>query len=191
MNQKYAIRLLGGAAVVAAAGAALFAVSATAHGLETPVLETVLTAPPQPSDTRILLAQADAAPSSAPVSSAPVSSAPAPATTPVSYSEDQAARGEKKFEDQCVECHGDDLKGGLNGGPPLRGLAFEEKYANGAPASALFGFMSSAMPPQSPGRFSAETYADLMAYVLKRNGFKEGAPLPSDLDALDMLTMEK
>jgi hypothetical protein len=51
--------------------------------------------------------------------------------------------------------------------------------------------MSSQMPPNSPGRYSPSTYADLMAYILKRNGFQAGAPLPSDDDALNYLIMEK
>lgn len=108
-----------------------------------------------------------------------------------SYSDDQADRGEKRFKSECVECHGHDLKGGINGGAPLRGLAFEGKYFEGLPASVLFAFMSTAMPPNSPGRYSPNTYADLMAYVLKRNGFQNGASLPSDLDALDNLVLEK
>ncbi len=70
-------------------------------------------------------------------------------------------------------------------------MAFEEKFTNGLPASLLFGFMSTAMPPNSPGRYPASTYVDLMAFVLKRNGYQPGAPLPSDLDALDNLIMEK
>ena len=76
-------------------------------------------------------------------------------------------------------------------GPPLRGVSFEEKYANGSPAGVLFEFMSTTMPPNNPGGLSASTYADLMAYILKRNGFKEGAPLPSDVDALYSLIMAK
>ncbi len=47
------------------------------------------------------------------------------------------------------------------------------------------------MPPGSPGRYSPSTYADLVAYILKRNGFKAGAPLPTDLDLLDYLMMVK
>ena len=113
------------------------------------------------------------------------------APTKVSYSNDQADRGEDDFQDDCVECHGDDLRGGLLGGPPLRGVAFEEKFGNGAPASSLYLFMSTLMPPEQPGRFSPETYADLMAYVLKRNGYRAGAALPSDFEALDALVMEK
>ncbi len=114
-----------------------------------------------------------------------------PVERPVSFAADQADRGEKKYASECEECHGKKLKGGLNGGAPLRGVVFEGKFAEGAPASVLFVFISSLMPPNKPGRFSEATYADLMAYVLKRNGFKEGAPLPSDLDALDNLIMTK
>ncbi len=47
------------------------------------------------------------------------------------------------------------------------------------------------MPPSSPGRYSASTYADLMAYILDRNGFSEGVALPDDYDELDQLTMTK
>ena len=114
-----------------------------------------------------------------------------PVERPVSYAPDQARRGKAKYESACVECHGDDLKGGLSGGAPLRGVAFLEKFANGAPASALYLYTSALMPPDSPGRYSPRTYADLVAYILKRNGFKAGAPLPSDIDALDYLILEK
>ncbi len=115
----------------------------------------------------------------------------APAESPVSYSSEQADRGEGRYEKECGECHGDDLRGGLIGGPPLRGVSFEQKFADGAPASGLYSFMSTLMPPNSPGRFSPSAYADMMAYILKQNGFKAGAPLPSDVDALDTLIMEK
>ena len=120
-----------------------------------------------------------------------VQSKPEPVEKPVSYTNDQAKRGEKRYKKDCLECHGKDLKGGLNGGAPLRGVAFEEKYADGAPASAMFLYMSELMPPNAPGRYSETTYAELMAYILKKNGFKKGAPLPSDLDALDYLIVEK
>ena len=110
---------------------------------------------------------------------------------PVTFSSEQSEAGEKRYKKDCQECHGDNLKGGLNGGAPLRGLAFEEKYFDALPASVMFGYMSSAMPPNSPGRYSANTYAELMAYILDRNGFRAGAPLPSDLDALDLMLIEK
>lgn len=175
MNKKHATRLFGGAAGVVVVGASLLAVSAMANGFENSALETRLALPTQHAETRIHLAQADAA----------------PAPSPVSYSSAQADRGEEQFEKDCVECHGDDLRGGLLGGPPLRGLSFEEKYANGSPAGVLFEIMSTTMPPNAPGRYSASAYADMMAYILKRNGLAAGAELPSDVDALYNLTIEK
>lgn len=175
MNKKRVVRLFSGAAATVAVGALLVAGSGMARGLENRALETTLALPVQHTQTRIHLAQADVD----------------PAASPVTYSSEQADRGESRFEDNCVECHGDDLKGGMNGGPPLRGLSFEEKYANGAPAGVLFEFMAATMPPNSPGRFSPSAYAELMAYILKRNGFKAGAELPSDVEALYDLTMVK
>ncbi len=147
--------------------------SAATRGVEMSSPPAVATATDEPE--RISLAQADADPEE----------------RPVSFSSEQADRGEEKYDSDCKECHGDDLRGGLNGGAPISGMAFVEKYGDGAPASGLFGFMSSTMPPNAPGRYSAETYADLMAYILKQNGFQPGAPLPADLDALDALIMEK
>ena len=114
-----------------------------------------------------------------------------PSEKPVSFAPDQSERGESRFSKDCQECHGKDLKGGMNGGAPLRGVAFEEKYFDGLPASVMFAFMTTAMPPDSPGRYSPNVYADLMAYILDRNGVREGAPLPSDSEALDYLIMSK
>jgi mono/diheme cytochrome c family protein len=129
------------------------------------------------------------APSSAASSAAPA--APQPGDMPVSFSLDQATRGQVTFKRVCVDCHGDDLRGGLNGGPPLRGNAFDEVFANGAPASGLFTFISTAMPPDSPGQFSPAEYAELTAYILQQNGYQPGAPLPTDTDALDHLIIQK
>lgn len=118
-------------------------------------------------------------------------SAAAPTEKPVSFAADQSDRGKSRYDKDCRECHGEDLKGGMNGGAPLRGMAFEEKYFDGLPASVMFSFLSSAMPPESPGRYSEAIYADLMAYILDKNGVREGAPLPADFDALDNLIMKK
>lgn len=160
------------AASAALAIAIWSAVSASTSGVAAPAAAGTANAAIGPG--RIYLAQADGG----------------PAERPVSYAPDQADKGAERYAKDCQECHGDDLRGGLNGGPPLRGLAFEEKYADGLPASVLFSFMSTQMPPNSPGRYPASTYADLMAYILKRNGFQPGAPLPSDIDALGNLIVE-
>lgn len=108
----------------------------------------------------------------------------------VSYSTEQAKRGEERYKATCEECHGADLRGGLIGGPPLRGGMFNQHFG-GAPASALFMYMSTLMPPEAPGRFSESVYLDLMAYLLQVNGFDAGAPLPSKTELLDNFVIEK
>ena len=110
---------------------------------------------------------------------------------PVSYADNQANRGSKLYKEVCTDCHGDHLQGGLIGGPPLRGSAFDKKFANGAPVSALVGLVSGMMPPDAPGQFSDAEYADVIAFLLRENGFQSGAPLPVNSDAQDKLIVEK
>ncbi len=110
---------------------------------------------------------------------------------PVSYADNQATRGAKLYKEVCTDCHGDHLQGGLIGGPPLRGSAFDKKFASGAPVSALFGFVSGMMPPDAPGQFSPAEYADVIAFILRENGFQSGAPLPVNSDAQDKLIVER
>ena len=110
---------------------------------------------------------------------------------PVSFADNQATRGAKLYKEVCTDCHGDHLQGGLIGGPPLRGSAFDKKFASGAPVSALFGFVSGMMPPDAPGQFSPAEYADVIAFILRENGFQSGAPLPVNSDAQDKLIVEK
>lgn len=158
-----------------AAGAVLLA-SASALAAFTAVVPAGGDAAPSPdAGPAIVLAQANGEPTE----------------KPVTFSAEQSDAGKVRYEKDCAECHGKDLKGGMNGGAPLRGLAFEEKYADEMPASALFEYMRTAMPPNSPGRYSEHVYADLMAYILDRNGFRAGAPLPTDLDVLDYMIIDK
>ncbi len=108
----------------------------------------------------------------------------------VSFSADQSKRGKERYTATCEDCHGADLRGGLNGGPPIRGSMFLKDFGGG-PASNLFLFMSTMMPPEDPGRFSDSVYVDIMAYVLEMNGFEPGAPLPTKVDALDKIVLDK
>lgn len=162
-------RLVGGVAAAIVAGAGVLAVSGMALGLES---RSLVTTPAPHAETRVLVAQAEGA--------------------KVSFTTQQVESGKKVFNEDCVECHGKDLRGGLLGGPPLRGVAFDDKYAKGAPAGTLYEVMSGTMPPNAPGSYSPETYADLMAYILKTGGYKAGtAELPADVDALYNLIIEK
>lgn len=164
MNKKNVRWIIGGATAITVAGAGLFA-----YGLESQALTT---APVPQVQDHVLVAQAE--------------------TATVSYTSAQADRGKTEFNKECVECHGKDLRGGLLGGPPLRGVSFLQKYGGGSPAGVLYEVMSSTMPPNAPGSYSPAVYADLMAHILKTNGVRAGnTELPSDIDALYNLTIDK
>ncbi len=92
---------------------------------------------------------------------------------PALYTKAQAAAGAKLYSSTCVQCHGDNLEGGV--GPALRGpnlvrLATKTKLTVGD----FFGFMSLQMPLNAPGSLPKDQYASIMAYVLARNGYPAG-----------------
>ncbi len=159
--------LVGGAAA-AALCASIFAMFGVANALESRPIAPV--AAPQ-AESRVQLAQAEG--------------------TKVSFTAEQVERGKKVFGEDCVECHGKDMRGGILGGPPLRGMAFEAKFGKGLPAGSLYEVMQATMPPNAPASYSPGTYADLMAHILKINGYKSGAELPADVEALYNLVIDK
>src|SRR5215831_21348245 len=86
----------------------------------------------------------------------------------------QAVAGKAAYEQNCANCHGASVDDG-NSAPPLRGAAFLGKYA-GKPAADLFTYVSTKMPPNSPGspgpgNLGGAEYARIIAYVLQQNGF--------------------
>lgn len=105
------------------------------------------------------------------------------------FTAEQVAAGEREYRRSCLDCHGANLDDGEFGGPPLIGMSFQDKWFD-MNAAALYGFTAAAMPPDRPGRLSAETYASLVAYILSENGLEPGdTPLPSDLAALSELSL--
>jgi len=105
------------------------------------------------------------------------------------FTEDQANRGADLYIENCVKCHGANLSDGQVGAP-LRGALFRDKWA-GKPLSELMDFMSMTMPPENPGYFYPDEYADMLAYILERNDFKPGdAPLPEEAEALKDMTLQ-
>jgi S-disulfanyl-L-cysteine oxidoreductase SoxD len=107
-----------------------------------------------------------------------------------SFTAAQVERGAAEYKRSCLDCHGANLDDGEFGGAPLKGAGFREKYF-GITADALFGYISTAMPPDRPGRLSPGVYADLTAFILSKNGMTAGSSeLPSDLDALSQLMVE-
>jgi len=105
------------------------------------------------------------------------------------YTKAQATRGQAVYTEECMKCHGENLGGG-EGGPPLAGKEFLEKW-NGKTAGNLFGLMRKTMPSDDPGNLSTRQYSDLVAYMLGVNGFPAGQKeLDREMASLDDIRIE-
>jgi mono/diheme cytochrome c family protein len=90
------------------------------------------------------------------------------------YSEAQALRGEGLYQQYCVACHGVRLEG--NPAAPLTGAAFRSRWEDGRHTlDDLYFIIRSLMPNNAPGSLSKAQYADVVAYILKVNGYPGGA----------------
>jgi mono/diheme cytochrome c family protein len=123
----------------------------------------------------------------------PAEAAPAAIVAPalVSFTAEQAGRGQTAYRRGCQDCHGSNLNDGEFGGAPLNGQYFSRHWGSGS-AAALYGFVRVKMPPDRPGKLNPQTYADLIAFLLSKNGYQPGAAeLPPDPDALEHLSLKR
>ena len=99
------------------------------------------------------------------------------------YSIAQAARGESAYAKGCARCHGAALTGG-DQSPPLAGSAFLGNW-NAQSLYDLHSRIKSTMPSDSIGIYDQKFITDVLAFMLKANGFPPGqAELPTDNDSL-------
>jgi len=89
------------------------------------------------------------------------------------YTEEQAERGQVLYTEACSGCHAPDLRGD-NTSPSLIGQSFAFLWG-GATLLALFERIQERMPPDRPGTLSAQTYRDILAFVLRANSYPAGA----------------
>lgn len=101
---------------------------------------------------------------------AAASAAPAGAK-PALYTQAQANAGQKKYMDDCAQCHGDHLEGFV--GPALTGKHFAPPSSN-FHVKDIFSIISKNMPATQPGSLSEEDYVDIMSWVLHENGYPAG-----------------
>ena len=87
------------------------------------------------------------------------------------YTEDQAARGATAYQQNCARCHGATLAGTFEI-PPLTGRFVP--YWSGSTLDVLVDYISRAMPLGRPGSLSPAVNADIVAFILKSNGFPAG-----------------
>jgi mono/diheme cytochrome c family protein len=108
-----------------------------------------------------------------------------------SFSVAQAERGHGAYTQRCAMCHGEQLDDGDFGGAPLRGSWFRDHWGSGSVAT-LFSYVQTQMPPDNPGGLNDTTYADILAFILQRNGYTAGdAELPPQMEALENMTLQK
>jgi len=86
------------------------------------------------------------------------------------YTDAQAARAQATFDSVCSRCH---MLSGQGKGA-LTGDAFWTAFTQKSVAD-LLTFVSTNMPNGNGGSLPASTYNDLVALVLKSNGFPAGA----------------
>jgi len=94
------------------------------------------------------------------------------------FSQQQAERGRSGYATHCVECHGSDLGGTTfgDGAPALK----RDDFMAGRNLEDVFAELKRAMPFNAPGTLSDAMYLDVLAYVLRENGYPAG---PQDLTA--------
>jgi alcohol dehydrogenase (cytochrome c) len=89
------------------------------------------------------------------------------------YTDQQALAGQVAYVQRCAACHGSTLSGGGEA-PPLAGPAFMGSWGP-LTIRELFARTRETMPPENPDGLSADTYASIVAYVLKANGAQAGS----------------
>jgi mono/diheme cytochrome c family protein len=113
------------------------------------------------------------------------------ASTPPAFTQEQSDRGHAIYRRNCQDCHGSDLNNGEFGGAPLVGQYFARHWGNGSVA-ALYGYMRAKMPPDRPGKLNPQTYADLTAFLLARNGYQPTqTELPPDAAAQALMDLKR
>ena len=96
----------------------------------------------------------------------------------------QASAGQDLYPSTCPRCHGRDMYGDGFETPALIGSEFQRRWT-GRTLDDLFEFVATNMPKNNPGLFDDQTYLDLIAFILRMNGYDVGnKKLVPDREAL-------
>jgi len=88
------------------------------------------------------------------------------------FTDQQATAGQAAYAQSCAACHGRTLSGGGEA-PALAGSTFMASWGPHTTQELLTRIRTS-MPPENPNGLSVETYASIVAFVLKANGAQAG-----------------
>jgi mono/diheme cytochrome c family protein len=105
------------------------------------------------------------------------------------YTEDQAKLGETAYVKHCAECHGEDFEGD-GFAPALAGAEFLTNWT-GLTVGEFFDRIRISMPPTNPNDVTPKEKVEIVAYLLKGNGYPAGtAELPATVDALKAIKFD-
>ncbi len=88
------------------------------------------------------------------------------------YTDAQAIRGAAAYDGVCSGCHRADLGGGT--GPALRQQRFAREFAD-KDLKVLFTKIATTMPRNAAGSLTDNVNLDIVAHLLKENGFPAGS----------------
>jgi S-disulfanyl-L-cysteine oxidoreductase SoxD len=104
------------------------------------------------------------------------------------YTDEQATRGKALYARSCAGCHKADLRGDGQA-PSLIEEDFAFQWGNET-VGELFQRIRTLMPSDRPNSLPAETYRDIVAFILQANAFPPGpTELSIDADALNQIVI--
>jgi mono/diheme cytochrome c family protein len=106
------------------------------------------------------------------------------------FTAEQAERGSAFYVKECASCHGEGLMG-QDQSPGLIGPDFLATW-NGQAVGDLFEQTRKSMPKDNANAFSRQEYLDVVAFMLRANGFPAGkVELPRATADLTQLRIEQ
>jgi S-disulfanyl-L-cysteine oxidoreductase SoxD len=105
------------------------------------------------------------------------------------FTEEQAKAGQEAYTKACAECHGADLMGdGYT--PVLKGPDFMANW-NNLTVGEFYDRIRSSMPPSDPNSVSPAAKVQIVAHILKQNGFPTGkSELPGTSEGMKAIKIE-
>lgn len=104
------------------------------------------------------------------------------------FTNKQVELGEILYTNNCVACHGKDLRG-TEGGNALIGDRFISKWKE-KPLAELFELTKNTMPKANPHSLDDPSYCALLAFILNANSFPSGeVELSSNAEELKTIVM--
>jgi alcohol dehydrogenase (cytochrome c) len=112
------------------------------------------------------------------------------AQQPGMFTEAQAARGQALYAKHCAACHGQSLEG--VSASSLAGPRFLGKWGQGnLSVDDLYYITRTQMPYGAGGTLPTQAYTDIVAFILKGNGYKAGErELPVDSAAMKRVKLQ-